>query len=250
MNETGSQWQTETLTRTYLEGVRGAIPLAQAQIDVLLKVVELWCAPFFFPSVGGRVLDLGCGDGILGRSILERHPGAQVVLVDFSAAMLDAARAKVGDDRRARIVQADFASPGWRAALGEGAAFDLVVSGFAIHHQPHARKQALYAEVYDLLSPGGVLLNLEHVASSTPAVQRLFDEYFIDHLYTYHRARDPDASRDEISRTYYTRPDKVENILAPVEGQCGWLRQIGFVDVDCFFKVFELALFGGRKPVS
>ena len=27
-----------------------------------------------------------------------------------------------------------------------------------------------------------------------------------------------------------------------------WLRQIGFQDVDCYFKAFELALFGGRKP--
>jgi hypothetical protein len=38
-----------------------------------------------------------------------------------------------------------------------------------------------------------------------------------------------------------------EYILAPVDLQCAWLRLIGFQDVDCFFKVFELALFGGRK---
>ena len=40
---------------------------------------------------------------------------------------------------------------------------------------------------------------------------------------------------------------KKENILATVEAQCQWLRQIGFADVDCFLKIFELALFGGRK---
>jgi len=27
-----------------------------------------------------------------------------------------------------------------------------------------------------------------------------------------------------------------------------WLQEIGFADVDCYFKIFELALFGGRKP--
>ena len=36
--------------------------------------------------------------------------------------------------------------------------------------------------------------------------------------------------------------------MASVEDQCEWLREIGFADVDCFFKVFELAVFGGRKP--
>ena len=50
--------------------------------------------------------------------------------------------------------------------------------------------------------------------------------------------------------TYHARPDKADNILAPVEQQCLWLRDIGFADVDVFWKWFELALFGGRKPCS
>jgi len=53
---------------------------------------------------------------------------------------------------------------------------------------------------------------------------------------------------EELSRTYLERPDKEENILAPVELQCSWLRDLGFADVDCFFRLFELALFGGRRP--
>jgi hypothetical protein len=45
---------------------------------------------------------------------------------------------------------------------------------------------------------------------------------------------------------WYHRPDKTENILALAETQCQWLREIGFADVDCFFKLFQLALFGGK----
>lgn len=48
---------------------------------------------------------------------------------------------------------------------------------------------------------------------------------------------------------YYYRPDKAANILTPVEDQCAWLREIGYVDVDCYLKAFELAVFGGRRPV-
>ena len=48
-----------------------------------------------------------------------------------------------------------------------------------------------------------------------------------------------------IEAAYYQ--DKKENIPAPVESQCQWLRETGFQEVDCFFKTFELALFGGRK---
>src|SRR5438067_1784111 len=38
--------------------------------------------------------------------------------------------------------------------------------------------------------------------------------------------------------------------LAPFEEQCRWLREIGFGPVDCFWKYFELALFGGFRQES
>ena len=46
----------------------------------------------------------------------------------------------------------------------------------------------------------------------------------------------------------YYRPDKAANILAPVDEQCRWLREIGYEDVDCYLRILELAVFGGRKP--
>ena len=67
---------------------------------------------------------------------------------------------------------------------------------------------------------------------------------FPDAITDYNKAIkiDPD-----FAEAYYNRPDKKENILTPVDIQCQWLRDIGFQDVDCFLKIFELALFGGRK---
>jgi len=54
--------------------------------------------------------------------------------------------------------------------------------------------------------------------------------------------------REEVAQTYYSRTDKTANLLAPVESQCQWLREIGYRDVDCYMKIFELALFGARRP--
>ena len=236
-----SQWQTPELSKTFLEGVRGAIPACELQIEVILKIISAWQ-----PSPAS-VLDLGCGDGILGGAVLERFSPSELVFLDFSDPMLNAAREKAPAGAPTKFVKADFSSPDWRAALGEAAAFDLVVSGFSIHHQPDERKRALYAEIYDLLRQGGIFLNLEHVSSATEGIEAVFDDYFIDHLYAFHSRSNSEASRKQIAETYYARPDKEDNILAPVQIQCEWLRKIGFADVDCFFKVFELALFGGRK---
>ena len=241
MRKPKSKWQTKELSTAFLEGVRGAIPAADLQLSVIGKVVRLWCVT---PS---RILDLGCGNGILGRFLLDIFPSALGVFVDFSEPMLDAARKNLDNVLQTCVLQADFSTPQWIDVVTSHQPFDVVVSGLAIHHQPDERKKELYAEILDLLSPGGIFLNLEHVASFSTAVKKLFDEFFIDHLHDFHARSDPAESRQEIADRYYLRPDKKENILAPVEEQCRWLRNLGYRDVDCFFKIFELALFGGRK---
>jgi tRNA (cmo5U34)-methyltransferase len=241
MPEPKSRWQTPELATSFLAGVRGAIPGADLQLAILHKIVQQWCPA---PTT---VLDLGCGDGILGRYLLQHFPAAQGIFVDFSEPMLQVVRQKVAPWPTAQVMAADFGIPTWTDSVRDCGPLDVVVSGFAIHHQPDDRKQAIYAEVYDLLRPGGVFLNLEHVASCTPAGERLFDEFFVDHLQAFHAQSDPQVNREAIAEKYYRRPDKVENILAPVDEQCQWLREIGYRDVDCFFKTFELALLGGRK---
>ena len=128
--------------------------------------------------------------------------------------------------------------------------FDVIVSGYSIHHQTDGRKRELYAELFNLLRPGGIFINIEHVASHSAWGKGVFDEMFIDALHLYHQQNGKSQSRTEIAHDFYNRPDKGANILAPVESQCEWLRQIGFEQVDCYQKLFELAVFGGVKPNS
>ncbi len=241
MNEYRSAWQTKELAETYLKGVRGAIPAAALQLQVMESVVRSW------RPGAGRVLDLGCGDGPIGRMLLRHFPKAKVIFADFSEPMLEAARSQVTGESRAVVLKVDYSSPAWIECVASSAPFDVVVSGFSIHHQPDDRKKALYGEIFDLLALSGVFLNLEHVASATPAAEAVHDSFFVDHLVRFHQSIDASKSRQEIEKAYFNRLDKQENILAPVDEQCRWLRETGFRDVDCFFKVFELALFGGRK---
>lgn len=175
----------------------------------------------FVPANTRRILDLGTGDGRLLALVRERHPDTEAVAVDFSPAMLDAIRKRFAADSRVRVLEhnMDFPLP----ALGR---FDAVISSFAIHHLVHDRKRALYAEIFDLLNAGGVFCNLEHVASPT---QRLHEEFL-------HR----------IGFTVET--EDPSNKLLDLETQLGWLREIGFSDVDCHWKWRELALLSGLHP--
>jgi SAM-dependent methyltransferase len=236
-------WSDTAVACNYLEGVRGAIPLAAEQINCILRLLALT------QSQVNNFLDLGCGNGILGNAIAQKYPQAKGVFLDLSEVMLAEAKNGIHREEMTFILQ-DFGVKNWLDRVTLFAPFDVIISGFSIHHQPNDRKQEIYREIYEILQPGGIFLNLEHVASHSLLGEKAFDNLFIDALYEYHRQQNPQASCSEIAAKHYSREDKNANILTLVETQCNWLREIGFVDVDCFMKIFEIALFGGIKPIK
>lgn len=245
MNNNYQVWKTAELSQKYLSGVRSAIPLATEQIEIILRIIQM-----AKPQVN-NFLDLGCGDGILGQAILSQYPDSQGVFLDFSEIMIEAAKTNISPRNQGNLefMNQDYGLPEWVNKIHRKAPFDLIVSGFSIHHQPDIRKREIYQEIYQLLKPEGLFLNLEHVSSPSKLIEQLFDELFVDSLYAFHQSQDTNKSREEVDLQYYNRPDKTANILAPVETQCSWLREIGFIHIDCFMKLFEIALFGGIKPI-
>lgn len=92
------------------------------------------------PKPGERILDLGCGDGVLTRRIVEA--GAEVVGVDSSRELLEAARAN-GIDARHMDGQ----------ALAFDHEFDAVFSSAALHWM--TRPHAVVDGVVRALKPSG-----------------------------------------------------------------------------------------------
>lgn len=144
----------------------------------------------------------------------------------------------------------DFSGAGWVDEVRDWAPFDAIVSGFAIHHQPDDVKRRIYGDIYGLLAPGAPFVHIEHVASASPWIGRQFDELLVDRMHDYDRSIGGGRTRDQVAHEYVYRPDKAANILAPLEEQLAWLRAAGFTDVDCLFKIYELAVFAGRRPES
>jgi SAM-dependent methyltransferase len=204
------EWADPEHVRAYL-AVAGRVPHRAEGEAALLEHV---------PAGARRVLDLGTGDGHLLALVAAARAGVGGVGLDFSPAMLAAARERFAGAPWATVVEHDLGRP-----LPDLGRFDAVVSSFAIHHLAHERKRALYAETWAVLRPGGAFCNLEHVASPTP---RLHAEFL----------------------ALIGGGEDASNRLLDVESQLGWLREIGFEDVDVHWKWRELALLAGRRPLT
>lgn len=239
---TDEVWKLPAIVNRFLS-YRSAIPLAQEQLMVMMSVLKTRTEPI------ENFLDLGCGDGILGAAILSEYPSARGVLADFSEPMLVQAREGLKDYAgQLAFENLDYGNQAWVNKMQPHGPFDAIVSGYSIHHQPDARKPEIYAEIFSLLKPNGWFINIEHVSSSAELNVDLFEKHYTSARYAIEKQNGGTRTLQEIETEYKTRPDKAANILAPVELQCDWLREIGYQDVDCYMRIYELAVFGGRKP--
>ncbi len=108
-----------------------------------------------------RVLELGSGPGFLAEHLLAALPDLHCVLLDFSAAMHELARRRLGPLAvRAEFVEHSFKQADWTGGLGP---FECVVTMQAVHELRHKRYAPdLHTRVRELLSPSGVYLVCDH----------------------------------------------------------------------------------------
>jgi demethylmenaquinone methyltransferase/2-methoxy-6-polyprenyl-1,4-benzoquinol methylase len=123
---------------------------------------------------GGTVADLCCGTGDLVFHLLRSDPELRVTGVDFTAPMLDGARAravKADPRQRATFLEADVTALPFRDA-----SFDGATMGFSMRNVVDI--DATLAEARRILRPGARFVNLDVTKPAHPLVRRLFGAYF------------------------------------------------------------------------
>jgi tRNA (cmo5U34)-methyltransferase len=234
----GSSWQQDELVASFADRRAILVPLLDLQEDVIRRLLARRGHPI------ERVLDLGCGDGAMTELVLAAAAAAgsrpHAVLVDLSHPMLERAQSRLQDQEVDwRAVAADLNEPAWRGELPDGR-YDVAISGLALHHLPRARKRELFAEVFELLEPDGIFLNMDYVAIDGP-LQGLFDEQMRANALRAARESGDSRPADEVDlQDDDDRPDTVLD-------QLQWLRDAGFAQVEVHFKWAEAAVFGGVR---
>lgn len=108
-----------------------------------------WIMEHYLIQPGMQVLELGCGNGNMWRNP-ERHlpKGAQLILTDFSAGMLQEARAAVPARSNISFEQVDIQQIPYKDA-----SFDLVIANMMLYHVPDLDKAL--SEAARVLKPDG-----------------------------------------------------------------------------------------------
>lgn len=233
-----SRWTDEEFSRDYLDEANDYLPFRQLFIETARSVVE-----HFLPGKAPmRLLDLGCGDGFFVERFGPRSSD-ELLLVDGSPEMLEAAqkRLKTSICRNIRYMHSSFQQLMERDQLP--GRFDFIFSSLAMHHLSATDKVRLYSYIYQHLEENGVFINYDVVLAPSEPLEAWYIAFWQEFI-----ERNIHAEiKKKIMRIPGQYKDNPDNIPDSLESQMEALKEIGFSNVDCYFKFGVFCLFGGTR---
>jgi tRNA (cmo5U34)-methyltransferase len=183
---------------------------------------------------GARVLDLGCGTGILSEFVLTRSPTASVTLFDQSAEMLEVAT------DRLQPYTITTAQGSFDESLPAGP-FDAVISALAIHHLGDEQKARLIHRVTGTLADGGVLINADQVAGAS--------SWHADVYRAMHEKQARELGTSDAEWSAAVQRMSID-LYATVDWHLARFSETGLCRCDTFFKRFGFAVMAGWKQAA
>jgi SAM-dependent methyltransferase len=136
----------------------GYLPDREGRFAVMLDILEA-LLPERFVAV-----DLCCGPGSISQRLLARFSEAHCIAVDLDPVLLAIGRGLLGDaGGRLKWVESNLLELDQLAEQLGAAQVDAVLSTTALHWLPVEHLVRLYRRLAEIVRPGGVLLNGDHL---------------------------------------------------------------------------------------
>ncbi len=216
-------------------------PLRGEMIDVALGALP------FQATRSLRALDLGVGTGVFSKKLLEKYPSSAVTAVDGAAAMLELARARLGElAQHVEWVLSDFRV--LPETLLTADRFDVILSSYALHHLNTEEKLAVLTSVIRALKPGGWLLNADLVVAEDPAVERRIQEIRVQTVTERAPAGDDRFSTAEVTRRFLDDLEaKEQDQPQTLSEDIRIIKVAGIANAEVFWKELREVVIGGFK---
>jgi tRNA (cmo5U34)-methyltransferase len=195
-----------------------------------------------------RILDIGAGYGTLAAAVLQDRHNATAVCLDASEAMLQLGREKNSNfNQRISFVQGSLESANWLKSVD--GTFDAVISARALHHfTENQRRRYIFKEAFNLVRAGGCFINADNVRAPTKTLTNRYRnarDAYLDRF-----VRESSGGKTNLQEVKAAAPNSYHgpHNNGALEEELTWLKEAGFVDVDCFWKFTTTVVYGGFKP--
>ncbi len=209
----------------------------------LLEILKSFYRHFLGKREQNHIVDIGCGDGIVTHGLLEIDDSIFATLIDGSEDMLNKAKERLKGFQNIYYIKASFQEILEKGILQQKS--DFIVSSLAIHHLNMDEKREFFRLIHSNLYEGGYFMNIDVILPPTESLDRwymkLWEEWMDERKASIGIEGKP--SSDIIQRY----KDMEENKPDTLNNQINALKEVGFKEVDCFYKYGIFTIFGGKK---
>ena len=209
----------------------------------MLAILQSFYIRFIRDGSSKKVLDLGCGDGIITAAIADADPTVTATLLDGSSDMLEKSREHLKGLKNVRYICASIQEILRKDNIG--GTFNFIASSLAIHHLSLDDKKALFKYAYDHLKPGGYFVNIDVVLAPSEKLEQWYLSLWRDWIDERTRSLGLDGEQFESVIDGYK--DNKDNKPDTLKDQLEALGAVGFSDVDCYSKYGIFTMFGGLR---
>jgi tRNA (cmo5U34)-methyltransferase len=203
------------------------IPFYDQQRDLIVRLIPSR------RSATLRVLDLGCGPGLLSAAILREFSRARVTAFDLTEEMLESCRAVTAHSDRMTYQLGDFRADDF------GNQYDVIVASLSLHHLKLSERPAFFHRAYASLMAGGVLIASEVIVDESPIIReqqyRLWQEFML--------------AQGEDGMFWYQK-HLIKDHPAQISTLVSMLSEAGFAAAGCFWRYLNFAIIGAHKSIE
>ncbi|MFC1524629.1 methyltransferase domain-containing protein, partial [Thermodesulfobacteriota bacterium] len=178
-----------------------------------------------------RILDLGCGNGILSEIVFRKLPNAFVVAFDLTENMLSAYKRKLSNHvGKFELQQGDFRTN------SIGSDYDIILAGLTLHHLTRDERKQFYNKLFGALNPEGMFLARDIIIDEDQTVRRQHYTYWKEFM----------NSQGEDPEFWYAKHIEKDHPIT-LSDHFSWLRNAGFSQVACHWRLYNFAITSAVK---
>ena len=237
------QWD-DTEAKDFVAMADIVIPDRREQFEIVVDLVPFGRDEEFV------FIDIGCGEGLLTKVILDRFPKAIAHASDAAAEMTSKAATLLAPyGERAKLSQHNIHDRDYLNSIVTGKV-EFITSSLAVHHCDDTEKKALYKSAFDKLSSPGAFIIIDAVKPASKWGTAINKKYWRRSI----RQQSIELTGNEeqyhqykqIPATFYGEPQE-EDKPATLIDNLRLLVDAGFRSVDCFWHKCGFGIFGGYK---
>jgi len=234
-------FSTPEKVAAYDAGMELMHPNRSKMVEVALEILSL--------EADARLtaLELGAGTGYFTARFMEAYPRAKVIAIDGAEAMLELAKARLGE----RAANVDFRAGDFRdlrALVPARESVDVAYSSYALHHLDRQEKTGLVRDVLTLLRPGGWFVNADIIVSEAAEVEGRFQQLRVEGIVRRAGGADQRFADHETARRYLDEMEARDGDQPlTLAEELRVLREGGLRDAAVYWLEYREAVTGGRK---